>query len=333
MARKNNYHFNRTLDLNEVIKRFGTEELCQKHLERTLYPFGFVCEKCDANNCSRFKRKNQIIFQCSNCRSQKSLTSGTIFERTKLPLQKWILALYFISQAKNCISALELMRHINVNYNTALLMKHKIMEAMYLADKFFRLEGRIEVDDAYLGGKKKGGKSGRGSENKVPFIVAVESEEVLGKAGENRPRRAKFTILDSFSSNAVDKWARDHLSGGDRTKIISDGLGCFRVFEEHCEHERHVTSRMSLEEKDQKFKWVDTMIANVKNSFRGSFKSIGYRRHGRRYLAEMQFKFNRRYDLGELFNGLIKLCSKTSALKRLELTRLAALSGTEEVDF
>lgn len=91
------------------------------------------------------------LFQCHACRRQTSLTAGTLFGSTMLPLSTWFLAIYFIGQAKTGMSALELERHIGVSYPTAWLLHHKIMTAMLAQERQHRLDGVVQVDDAYLG--------------------------------------------------------------------------------------------------------------------------------------------------------------------------------------
>jgi hypothetical protein len=106
------------------------------------------------------------------------LTSGTILENTKLPLTVWFLAMHLLTQAKNNVAGLELMRHLGVCYRTAWLIKHKLPEVMRQRGAGRQLTGRIEVDDAYLGGERHGGTAGRGSENKVSFVAAVQTTEL-----------------------------------------------------------------------------------------------------------------------------------------------------------
>jgi hypothetical protein len=85
----------------------------------------------------------------------------------------WFLGIYLISQAKTGLSALALKRHLGVSYPTAWLIHHKLMRAMEQREERYVLGGQVQVDDAYLGGERTGGKAGRGSENKVPFVAAV----------------------------------------------------------------------------------------------------------------------------------------------------------------
>jgi hypothetical protein len=101
-----------------------------------------------------------------------SLVSGTIFESSKDPLPCWFLTMHRMTQAKNNVTALELKRHLGVSYPTAWLLQHKITQAMTLHDQGRQLTGRVEIDDACLGGEVQGGKSGRGSPNQIGTIFA-----------------------------------------------------------------------------------------------------------------------------------------------------------------
>jgi len=111
----------------------------------------------------RGRTKGVKVFQCCQCRTQTTLTEETIFHSTKLPLFKWFQAMYFLSQNKSNISMLELKRLVGVSYPAAWRMKHKLMQVMYERESTTRLSGRVELDDAYLGGENPGGKAGRGS--------------------------------------------------------------------------------------------------------------------------------------------------------------------------
>jgi hypothetical protein len=112
-------------------------------------------------------------------RHQTSVTAGTLFACTKLPLTTWFLAIYLLSQAKTGLSALALKRQLGVSYPTAWLMHHKILHAMAQREQAHRLEGRIQLDDAYLGGERSDGTTGRGTTGKTPFVAAVSVDEAV----------------------------------------------------------------------------------------------------------------------------------------------------------
>ena len=118
----------------------------------------FTCPKYSGAASCSFRREGRLYWQCAACRHQCSVIVGTIFESTKLPLTIWFLAMHLLTQTKNNVSALELKRHLGVSYLTAWLVKHKLMEVMRVEEESRRLTGRVEIDDAYLGGERSGGK-------------------------------------------------------------------------------------------------------------------------------------------------------------------------------
>ena len=129
---------------------------------------------------------------------------------------------------------MKLHRHLGISYNAAWRMKHKLMQGMVERDRQHPLAGRIELDDAYLGGQRSGGKTGRGAPGKTPFVAAVETND------RGHPQRMKLTVVNGFRSVELAAWARQHLCEGSR--VLSDGLACFHaVTDARCSHDRVVT--------------------------------------------------------------------------------------------
>lgn len=150
-------------------------------------------------------------------------------ESTKLLIRTWFLAFYFISDAKNDSSALELMRHLGVSYRTGWLLHHKIMKAMALRDHAYVLCGKVQLDDAYLGGEINVSKTGRGSENKVPIVAAISINS------NGHPLRVKLSPVNSFTSEAISDWATAALASS--CEVVSDGFACFQRFTSNgCTH-------------------------------------------------------------------------------------------------
>src|SRR5512147_1914573 len=141
-------------------RQYGSEEQCRAALAKWRWPDGFVCPRCGGRRHSLIKTR--ALYQCTACRRQTSLTAGTIFAATKLSLRSWFRALYHLTQSKQGISSLELGRRLGVTQTTAWTVKHKLKQVMMERDATKRLIGRVEMDDAYLGGQRSGGKRGRG---------------------------------------------------------------------------------------------------------------------------------------------------------------------------
>ncbi len=164
----NQVQFQRGLPMAEFMKRYGMQGQCHAALVASRWPSGFVCPDCGCSRHCTFMREGLRYWQCSACREQTTVTCGTVFQATKLPLTSWFLAMHLLTQAKNNVSALELKRHLGVRYKAAWLMKHKLLQVMYLREDTRRLDGRVEVDDAYLGGRLPGARAGAAPRTRSP---------------------------------------------------------------------------------------------------------------------------------------------------------------------
>jgi hypothetical protein len=212
-----------------------------------------------------------------------------IIQATKLPITTWFQAFYLIGQAKTGISSLELSRHLGVKYDTAWLLHNKILRAMTEREDAYALRGKIQMDDAYLGGERPGGKAGRGSENKISIVAAIS----LNEAGH--PIHAKITPVAGFSSEAVGAWTRENLAPG--CAVLSDGLASFRsVTTAGCSHEAIVTDGKHLNDLPH-FRWINTLLGNLKTSLSGTFHAFNFDKYARRYIGGYCFRFNRRFSL------------------------------------
>src|SRR6476619_5600512 len=173
MMARNKVQFQKGLSEAQFAVLYGTEDQCREAVMRLRWPSGFVFPGCAGQHRSLVKTR--ALYQCTACRRQTSVIAGTIFAATKMPLCTWFRAMYHLAQSKGGISSIELGRRLGVTQTTAWKIKHKLMQVMMERDAVKRLTGRIEVDDAYLGGERNGGKRGRGSPGKTPIVAAVET--------------------------------------------------------------------------------------------------------------------------------------------------------------
>ena len=175
MAR-NKVQFQKGLSEAAFREAYGSEERCHEALVNWRWPNGFECPDCGGKPYCVVMRGARKLFQCNACRKQTSVRAGTIFAASKLPLRQWFCAMYHLTQSKQGISSLELSRRLGITQNAAWKMKHKLAQVMLECNATKRLEGKIQMDDAYLGGERPGRK-GRGAEGKTPFVAAVETTE------------------------------------------------------------------------------------------------------------------------------------------------------------
>jgi Transposase zinc-ribbon domain len=195
----NRVQFQPGLSMAEFMDRYGGDDKCEAALIESRWPSGFACPACGCGHGSSFRREGRLYFQCAACRHQCSVISGAIFEATKLGLSRWFLAMHLLTQSKNNVSALELMRHLGVCYKTAWLVKHKLMEVMRVREDDRQLEGRVEIDDAYLGGERSGGKVGRGSETRCHSLPLCRPRPTASRSScacassHSRTRRSRYS--------------------------------------------------------------------------------------------------------------------------------------------
>ena len=200
---------------------FGAEEQCRSALSRLRWPDGFVCPACGhRGHCVLAGRS---LYQCYRCKKQTSSTAGTIFHATKLPLTLWFAAVHLIVTAKNGITSVELGRRLGVKQPTAWTMKHKIMAVMARREADTPLSGRVEMDDAYLGGARAGGKRGRGAPGKTPFVAAVSTSP------EGRPRKVKLVPVKGFRKREIARGAKRWLAPG--SEVLTDSLRCWNALD------------------------------------------------------------------------------------------------------
>ena len=165
-----------------------------------------------------------------------------------------------------------------------------------------KLAGRVEVDDAYLGGKHPGGKRGRGPENKVAFIAAVTTREA--------PQQIRLDRVETFSAETVTAWAERALTPG--CGIVSDGLPAFRSLTAISTHKRLVTGGGAKSVTEPAFRWANTLLGNLKTALSGTCHAFHFDKYDHRYLAEYQYRFNRRDNLQTMLPRLLRAAATTS---------------------
>src|ERR1700677_3232220 len=293
MAR-NKVQFQKGLSEAAFETLYGSEQKCRAVVIASRWPNGFECPACGGRTYSEVVTRR--LFQCSGCRRQTSPIAGTIFASTHLPLRLWFRAMYHLTQSKQGISSIELGRRLGVTQTTAWKIKHKLEQVMMERDASKRLTGRVELDDAYLGGERSGGKRGRGAPGKTPFVAAVETTP------EGKPVRLKLRRVTSFCNHALSNFAKRSLDP--KCEVVSDGPACFAaVTDAGCSHQVVKTGSGPKAARTPAFQLGNTALGNIKAAIVGTYRAIE-QKHVPRYLAEFESRFNRRYDLAAMMPRL-----------------------------
>lgn len=280
------------MDILELQKRFSTQHKCEVFLRRKRWPKGVSCPKCGAKHPYRIKERN--VWQCCACRYQFSITTGTIFHRSRTPLQKWFVAIWLMCSNKKGISAKQLERSLGVTYKTAWRIGMQIRKAMRPGYGFEnKLCGIVEADDTYIGGKRSGGKRGRGAPGKEIIVGFKErGGDVIARVVQNLKAETLATLLDAFVSVNAELLVTDELksyakaASGRRHEII-------------CHSETFVNGN------------VHTMgVENFWSLFKRAIIGVYHRvsaKYLQVYLNEFVFRFNNRHN-NHLFEDVLACC-------------------------
>jgi transposase-like protein len=185
------------LTLDEINQRFADDDTARQYIETILWPNGPVCPHCKNNDLTKIwkikanpeKKIRAGLHRCASCNKEFTCTVGTIFEDSHIPLRKWLIAWYMICSSKKGISSLQLQRNLNLgSYRTALFMSHRIRHA--IKDPVFsdKLSGTVEVDETYIGGKKKFVGMGY-RKDKVPVVAFDDIMRRVSKIKPSKPKK------------------------------------------------------------------------------------------------------------------------------------------------
>ena len=284
------------MSLIEFSKRYNSEEVCRCDLWEKRCAIGYKCSKCGCSDA--YKIAKRFLWQCKNCKHQTKLLSGTVFENSKLEIEKWYWAMFLMISSKAGISAKELQSQIGVTYKTAWYVNRRLREAMQLANDKYKLSGIVTLDEAYFTGREndasKPKKRGRGTD-KSKVIVAVSLTE------DGKPKYARMQAVDNFRAKTIEKFCENHIEKG--SQIITDGFQSYKS--QKITKDYFVEYDMvPADDESSKLKWLHTVISNSKAFVLGTF-------HGLKaddlqlYLDEFCYRFNRRYIPHLMFDKLI----------------------------
>ena len=218
--------------------------------------------------------------------------------------------MWLVASAKNGISSVELGRRLGLKQTNAWALKQKIMAVMTARENAKRLDGRVEMDDVYLGGHRPG-KRGRGAAGKRPVVAAVATSD------DRRPRQIKLPPVKGFRKKEVKKLIAEHLATTSR--LVTDGLKCWTAAAEAgLEHTAMVTGSGKRAAGWSPFKWVNTTLGNVKAAITGTYRRISPE-HAGRYLGSFAWRYNRRFQLESLIPRLVHSAVRTAPLPYAKL--------------
>ncbi len=275
------------MTLTDVATAFSTDEKCRELLERLRWPAGPECPRCHTHKLTRISTSKKLLW-CADCKYTFTVTAGTIFNDSHLPLETWFFAVILLVEARKGMSAMQLKRTLwgqhKGSYKTAWYLCHRIRAAMAEAERPM-LGGTVEMDETYVGGKQRGYGSGwRGERHTKQVVVGIRQ-----RSGDVR-----FFHAEDARTGTLAKYIKENVSE-DVDVIVTDELPAYRKAVGDHKHETVNHSRKEYVRfgTDIHTNTVESAFSLLKRGIIGSWHKISAK-HLSAYLAEMEFRFNRR---------------------------------------
>jgi transposase-like protein len=282
------------MNIIQIYKIFPTQEDCIKHIENIKWSNKPVCPYCKSNKHTPVTKEKR--YHCNTCNTSYSVTVDTIFHNTKLPLQKWFLAISLIINAKKGIASRQLARDIEVTKDTAWRMQMQIRKAMGQYKEL--LQGIIEMDETYVGGKPRPGtgehKRGRGTK-KTPVVGIVERNGNVKAKVQNKDK-LKFKSMKKIVNENVDK---------KNSVLMTDEYKGYLPMSSIIEHKTVNHSEGQYSNGDIHTNTIGSFWAILKRGIFGQYHHVS-KRYLNKYINEFCFKYNNRKNKSDdIFRKLL----------------------------
>ena len=288
------------MNLITIFNQFPDQQSCIAHLEAIRWPGQAFCPQCDSDRVARKAEKAMVgRWNCHKCKSSFNVLAGTIFSGTQIPLQKWFLAISLMANAKKSLSSYQLARDLELNQKSAWYMQQRIRAAM-ASDEGELLQGIIEADETYLGGKPRhkdqNNKRGRGASGKTSVVGAVQ-----------RKGDVKATVTDDTKGATVLGFIEQSVEP-EESALITDEYKAYTKAYKLMPH-RVVNHGEGFVDADGK-----TLHTNTIEGFWSLLKRAWYGSHHKYtkgwsplFVTESVWKYNHRKD-DNIFEGLLRVC-------------------------
>jgi transposase-like protein len=289
--------------LQEFDNFFPNDDACRNYIARLRWPHGCQCPACDSLKAPWITARGYL--HCQGCNTETSITSGTIFEKTRYPLRTWFFAIWLVTSQKSGASALGVKRALGLgSYQTAWAWLHKLRRAMVRPGRNL-LHGDIEVDETYVGGKKKPGKRGRGAEGKEIVVIALEVHDPKGYG------RVRMKRIPDVSAESLIPFVCEAVKPG--SVIRTDGWSGYSGLTKHgYVHKQNIQSD-SGDPAHVTMPGVHRIASLLKRVLLSTHQGAASGKHLEYYLDEYTFRFNRRTSKsrGLLFYRLLEQAIET----------------------
>jgi transposase-like protein len=291
------YHDLGLLDFQD---RFPDEQSCWDYFIKMRWPGGWKCPKGCVGKVDKVKKRKGFVFECRTCGAQAYPTAGTAFHKSRLPLRKWFWAIFLMATSKKGVSMLYLQRQLGIkSYRAVWLMGQKIRHAMLERDALYTLNGTVQADEIFIGGKQTRANWKASGTNKTAFLIGVEED------WKGRPRFVTFEELAAIYDQQIISAIGKKIEKGSTVK--SDGAVAYqKIGRKGFKNLRSVYAKNPVQTAEH-LTWVNMLTSNLKRFLLSTYSGV-FPKYRDAYLAEFAYRFNRRYWPHQAFDRLLFAC-------------------------
>jgi transposase-like protein len=307
------------MNLLTLARTYDSDAKCRQYLEELAWPDGVKCPRCQSDNVSRIEKRNQ--YDCDSCRYQFSVTAGSIFHDSHLPMWKWFAVVCLMCESKKGMSAMQIKRTLGIAYKTAWYACHRVRAAIRSIEGAddVRFVGEVEVDETLIGGKERNNHAsqrkhlGTGGVGKVAVIGAIE-----------RGGRVRARVIPTTDTETLDSFVREAVSQNVRLIATDEHSGC-RLLGKDYNHGVVTHSKGEYVVGAIHTNTIESFWSLLKRGIVGSYHKVS-KEHLAAYVAEFEFRFNNRKN-PHLFRDILKRLLSTEPLP---FEKLTGKSGTTQ---